>query len=136
MMNKLDWTQSVIIGISRIADSEYQIRGWINQEFHPWVTFVETICKLNDDADFRNFVALSEGQFHFPKVLCENLRRFSALFDAYVDKHGWAEDPDIIVADPEWHTVQASAQTVLDEFKKLNLFEKFPTWRDGMSKTG
>lgn len=133
-MEKLIWTRNVIITISTIADAEYQVRGWINEEFHPWVTFVEMICKLYDDDDFRNFVVRADVEFQFPRSLCEKLKQFDYLFDAYVTKHSWAEDPHIIVADPEWHVVRTSAQEVLDEFKKLNLFANFPSWRDGMSK--
>lgn len=123
MYSKERWLKEITDPLKEIASIEFQDKGWIKGEIHAYCRFAGTICRLYEDAFFEDFIDNQAKTFGLSDHQIKKLDQLRNALNAYVDKHGCYEEPDIIVKDPEWHKIRQLAKESLDAFYISNYLD-------------
>ncbi len=112
-MDKSIWLSNILTMIEEISDKHYQEEVWLKGVGNEESSFNEAICGLFDDYDFDGFLDEYSTENYLNKLKIEKLKLFRDKLNQYllnIDDNLCTKD---LLADPEWHNIQASASQVL-----------------------
>ena len=108
------WFANVLSAARVISDAEYQERVWVRGEGPEVDSITEIYCRLFDDFQFDEFLALCKLEALITEkqlAVLRNLRKKLSRFEYDED----LPDEDII-KDPRWQEIREIAKEVLSEF--------------------
>ena len=117
------WLTKIVSSLQEIASAEFQEKAWVKGEVHDYCTFVETICRLYDDACFSDFIGHYAEGLGFDNYQIDKFDKLRKALDNYVNKHSCYENPDTIVHDPEWHKIRQLSKSILDALNIRNYLD-------------
>ncbi|MGE5195887.1 MAG: hypothetical protein ACM3JI_00985 [Anaerolineae bacterium] len=121
MFPKEFWLENIIDPLKEIASTEFQEKGWVKAEIHPYCRFADTISRLYENGFFEEFISDYAKDFGFTQNQIQKLDKLCKALNNFIDLHGCYEEPDILIEDPEWHKIREMAK---DALKALNI-EKY-----------
>ncbi len=129
MFPKKRWLEEIISCLKEIASAEFQEKGWVKGEIHDYCRFAGTICCLYEDFHFEYFIEQYAEKFGLSAQQIRKLDQLRNALNAYIDKHGCYEEPNLIVKDPEWIKIRMLAKECIEALgiqKYLDPSKKIP----------
>ena len=111
--SKKRWLNEIIESLKEIASEEFQEKGWVKGEIHDYCRFAGTICGIYEYAHLEDFIDNYAKKFELSDQQIQKLDQLRHALNAYVDKNGCYEEPEIILKDQEWHKIRQLAQECL-----------------------
>ena len=111
------WKNNIEGCIQEIADVQFQREAWLHEQPGLSVSFVELICQLYDDFNFRMFLDELENRGEFD--LLSALNGFNSRLRSFLDDNPDIVDNEEVLKHPEWHRISREAKRILPFFHEL-----------------
>lgn len=121
MMDKKTWLGRITKLLQDFGNAEYQKRVWADGRGPECSSWEEHLCMFFDDTDIENFIENYATDFGLNEAQREALAGFYSILDSYSNKCGSDIDVRKLLADPEWHQIQAMARDVFQLFREYEI---------------
>ncbi|MBT3783740.1 hypothetical protein HOF92_02115 [bacterium] len=127
MMEDEEWLKFILEDISYFSSLKFQRHAFNNICSNPQervISYDELWCNLFDDIDFEGFIERHRTSGKYPLELIEALCDFRVVLRLYEEP---SDNPNVILADPEWVALTEMAQVTLRVFQTHG-YDSFDVW--------